>query len=187
MVIKTNPRALFDSMEYVGKNALPLVDIRQLQDYKQAINFLKSYRGSRGTFNSYRREIEKLFQWSWIISKKTMRELKRKDIEEFIHFCHKPPKNWIGLKKAARFIKKDGSRVPNPAWRPFVATISKSAHCKGEKPTIKNFALNSGSIKETFAILSSFYNYLLQEEFVSSNPVALIRQKSKFIQKNQEI
>lgn len=183
--MKINPRALFDSMEYVGKNALPLVDIRQLQDYKQAINFLKSYRGSRGTFNSYRREIEKLFQWSWIISKKTMRELKRKDIEEFIHFCHKPPKNWIGLKKAARFIKKDGSRVPNPAWRPFVATISKSAHCKGEKPTIKNFALNSGSIKETFAILSSFYNYLLQEEFVSSNPVALIRQKSKFIQKQQ--
>lgn len=32
-----------------------------------------------------------------------------------------------------------------------------------------------------FAILSSFYNFCLQEEVAQVNPVALIRQKSKFI------
>ena len=33
-----------------------------------------------------------------------------------------------------------------------------------------------------FGILSSFYNYLIQEEVVQANPLALIRQKSKFLQ-----
>jgi len=32
-----------------------------------------------------------------------------------------------------------------------------------------------------FAILGSFYNYCLQEEIINANPVALIRQKSKFL------
>jgi len=41
-------------------------------------------------------------------------------------------------------------------------------------------------MKQLFAIISSFYNYLLQEEYVTMNPVSLIRQKSKFIRKIQE-
>jgi site-specific recombinase XerD len=36
-----------------------------------------------------------------------------------------------------------------------------------------------------FAILSSFFSYLLQDEYVLMNPVALIRQKSQFIRKQQ--
>ena len=35
------------------------------------------------------------------------------------------------------------------------------------------------------AICSSFYQYLLLEEYTYTNPVALIRQKSKFVQKRQ--
>jgi site-specific recombinase XerD len=37
-----------------------------------------------------------------------------------------------------------------------------------------------------FNILSSFYNYLLQEEVTQANPLSLIRQKSKFIQKQSK-
>jgi integrase len=48
-----------------------------------------------------------------------------------------------------------------------------------------NFELSHASLRELFAILSSFFNYLLQEEYVSINPVAVIRQKSKFIRKIQ--
>ena len=36
-----------------------------------------------------------------------------------------------------------------------------------------------------FSILSSFFNYLLQEEHLFVNPVTLIRQKSRFLQKQQ--
>jgi site-specific recombinase XerD len=34
-------------------------------------------------------------------------------------------------------------------------------------------------------VLSSFFNYLIQEDCVTSNPVAQIRQKSKFVRKTQ--
>ena len=36
-----------------------------------------------------------------------------------------------------------------------------------------------------FTALSSFYEYLIQEGLAEANPVALIRQKSKFIRKQQ--
>ena len=48
-----------------------------------------------------------------------------------------------------------------------------------------NFEFLPGSLRELFAILSNFFNYLLQEEYVSANPVAIIRQKSKFMRKTQ--
>ena len=138
-----------------------------------------------GTFNSYRREVERLLQWSWHIADKSLKYINREDIENFARFCQKPPKNWIGIKKAPRFNGMEKHRRPNPEWRPFVATISKREFKKGEKPNIKDFEFTKESLKESFAILSSFFNYLLQEEYVLMNPIALIRQKSKFIQKQQ--
>jgi site-specific recombinase XerD len=84
-----------------------------------------------------------------------------------------------------RFTTKEGIRAPNPEWRPFIATISKASFKKGVRPSSKDFEFRQSSVRDTFAILSTFYNYLLQEEYVQSNPVALIRQKSKFIQKSQ--
>jgi site-specific recombinase XerD len=181
-----SPLALFDDLKNIdNNNSLFINKNQEIQDYQKAIAFLKSYKGSRGTFDSYRREIERLLQWSWTIAKKTIKELRREDIEAFIHFCQKPPKAWIGLKKTTRFIEKEGERCQNPKWRPFLATISKAARRQGKVPNIKDFQFSEGSLKETFAILSSFYNYLLQEEYALMNPVALIRQKSKFIRKQQ--
>jgi site-specific recombinase XerD len=152
-----------------------------------ALNFLKAYNGSLGTFLSYRRDVERLLHWCMLIAKKSLAELKRQDIEDFIHFCQKPPKTWIGVHKVTRFIEADGLRVPNPKWRPFVVTVSKTAHKLGEKPNPKDFELSPSAVKDMFAILGSFYNYLLQDEYVYMNPVALIRQKSKFIRKTQDV
>lgn len=180
------PLALLDSMEnfedtpnLLKKNSV-IYD-----DFKKAHAFLKCYMGSQGTFNSYRREIERLLQWCLIVANKSLKQLKREDIEKYIHFCQKPTKAWIGTKKAPRFIVKQGQRIPNPEWRPFVVTVSKAEHRIGERPDRKNFELSHGAVKELFAILSTFYNYLLQEEYVYMNPVTLIRQKSNFIRKIQ--
>jgi site-specific recombinase XerD len=76
-------------------------------------------------------------------------------------------------------------RKPNTDWRPFVAKVSKRAFKQGEKPDTRDFSLSETSIKDMFAILSSFFNYLLQEDYILSNPVMMIRQKSQFIQKQQ--
>lgn len=181
-----SPLPLFDSMGYIKKTISPKrLSPIQSKDFSICIEFLKNYVGSLGTFNSYRREIERFLHWTWIVEKKSIKNLKREEIEDFIRFCQKPPKFWIGTKKAERFIEKDGQRIPNIEWRPFVATTSKAAHRQGSQADIKKFELSQGAVKQLFAILSTFYNYLLQEEYVFMNPVAQIRQKSKFIRKQQ--
>lgn len=181
-----SPLALFDSIEYIGAQKSPAyLSKKQKEEFSICVRFLNSYTGSLGTFNSYRREIERLLHWIWVIRNKTLKTLKRENIENFLKFCQHPKKAWIGTKKVPRFLEKEGLRVPNPQWRPFLATVSKSSYRKGNKPDKNNFDISHGSVKEIFAILSTFYNYLLQEEYVYANPVALIRQKSKFIRKNQ--
>jgi site-specific recombinase XerD len=182
------PVPLFDNLNFIKTselNTLITSNPKYSKDYTIAVKFLMSYRNSEGTFNSYRREVEKLLQWAWHVAHQSLKDLRREHIEQFIVFCQQPPKAWIGTKKAPRFIDKEGLRIPNLEWRPFVATVSKTAHRQGKRPDVKKFQLSQGAVKECFAILSSFYNYCLQEEYVYANPIALIRQKSKFIRKQQ--
>jgi site-specific recombinase XerD len=179
---------LFDNLNHLHRNHINVVlpEPRFQNDFHYTLNFLKSYTGSQGTFNSYRREAERLLQWSWLIINTTIDTLKRDDIEQYIHFCQNPPKTWISLKKVPRFIEKEGKRIPNEEWRPFVVTLSKASIKNGHSPDIDQFSLSQGATQEIFAILSTLFNFLIAEEYLVSNPVALIRQKSKFIRKRQQ-
>lgn len=185
----TNKNALlplFDTVENISETPDPHFDFQFWKsDYHNGIAFLTSYNGSQATFNAYRRELERLLHWSWKITKKSVCDLRRADIEAYLQFCQKPPESWISLKKVPRFIIRDGLRVPNSEWRPFVVTISKSAARSGEELKLKNYQMSETALKEIFAILSSFYNFLIQEEVTEINPVAHIRQKSKFLRKRQ--
>ncbi|HLB41569.1 MAG TPA: site-specific integrase [Gammaproteobacteria bacterium] len=158
-----------------------------IKDYQSVLNFLYSYRGSIDTFSSYRRELERLLQWSWFVRHQSFLKHKRDDIEAFIEFCIKPPKRWIGLKTVARFKNVNGKKQPNLEWRPFDAHVSKKEHKQGIKPNKNNYQFSQQALKMMFGILSSFYNYLLQEETTETNPILLIRQKSKFIRKDNNI
>ena len=154
-------------------------------DLEYALKFLYSYNGSSATFNSYRREIERILQWAWRIEQRSVISLRRENIEEFIQFCLNPPRSWIGLKNVARFKTKSGERVANSEWRPFVASVSKSEHRRGAQADAARFFPSQSSIRGIFTALSSFYAYLIQENLAESNPVALIKQKSKYIRKDQ--
>src|SRR3990167_2375096 len=154
-------------------------------DYEGAASFLTSYDGSQATFNAYRREVERLLHWSWHIAHKSIIDLRRAEIEAYIAFCEAPPPEWIGTQKVPRFLENSGTRVPNPAWRPFTATVSKALRRQGILPNPQKHTLSQNALKEIFAILSSFYNFLIQEERTEVNPIAHIRQKSKFLRKVQ--
>ncbi|MBA2650061.1 MAG: site-specific integrase [Legionella sp.] len=184
--MNTNFLPLFDSIKYINKNQqhVMLPHERFSEDFVQCLSFLKSYIGSEGTFNSYRRETERLLQWSWQIKQCTLKALNREDIEQYVNFCQNPPKSWISLKKVPRYLVKDNTRKPNTEWRPFVVKINKNSITK-TPPTLDQFSLSQGSTQEIFAILSTLFNFLIAEEYLTSNPVALIRQKSKFIRKRQ--
>lgn len=179
---------LFDTIENLHLHTQNLHRIveRFRNDFLHTLEFLKSYRGSLGTFNSYRREVERLLQWCILIRHKTISELKREDIEQFIQFCQSPPTSWISIKKVPRFIDQNGLRTPNPLWRPFVATLDKFIRKQGAEVSVQQFKLSQGAIQEIFAILSTLFNFLISEEYLVSNPVSLIRQKSKFIRKRQQ-
>jgi len=182
------PKPIFDTLNQVLEppEITSHNDIFSNIDFGLSLNFLRQYSGNKATFESYRREIERLIQWSWLIEKKSILELKREDIENYISFCLKPPKSWIGTKRLARFIERNGLRLANAKWRPFVATVSKQEFKNGKKPDKHKYQLSQKAIREIFAILNSFYNYLALEEKVSINPVSLIKQKSKFLQKRQQ-
>lgn len=181
------PLPLFDAMEHIeGEHLWHNQAIADEDDFKLSLRFLQCYRGSQGTFNSYRREVERLLHWAWRIAQCSVTELKYYDIEDFIQFCQNPPLSWIGTKKVPRFLLKEGLRQPNPNWRPFVVTVSKTQHRSRQQDlSPKQFELSRGAIKEIFAILSTYYNFLIQEEYTQANPVALIRQKSQFIRSSQ--
>lgn len=162
---------------------MQLADV--LSDYKQTCNFLQAYRGSDETFKAYRRETERLLQWAWFVHRKTLKDLRRNDIESFLEFCQAPPKSWIGVKHIARFIDHQGRRIANPDWRPFVVVVPKKAFRDGKIPQIKSYFLSQSGLQAIFSILSSFFNFLEQEEYTFGNPVSQIRQKSKFLRKQQ--
>ncbi len=189
------PIPLFDALEYLESSfdtqvtqinsRLTEVDCNEVQaDYKHTCQFLHAYRGSDETFKSYRREIERLLQWAWFIQKKTLKQLRRTDLETFLEFCQSPPSHWIGIKHVPRFLEKNDLRIANPVWRPFIATASKKAHRDGTAPDTKSYSLSQSALQAIFAILSSYFNYLEQEEYTFGNPIAQIRQKSKFLRKH---
>ena len=168
---------LFDGKEITGA----------VLDYEYALKFLYSYQGSSATFNAYRRELERFLQWSWHIETKSVLKHKREDIEEFVRFCLNPPLAWIGTINTPKFINNNGQRIANKRWRPFVASVTKDQHRQGITPQKSDYVMSQAALKALFAILSSFYEYLCQEELMESNPVALIRQKSKFLIKEQNL
>lgn len=163
-----------------SKTSLPDFAVK---DYQMVLNFLYSYRGSTQTFAAYRRDLERLLQWSWCVRHQSFLNHKREDIEAFIEFCLKPPKRWMGFKHVSRFKKVEGEKVPNPEWRPFQAHVSKKDHRTGLRADKNNYQFSQPALKVLFGILGSFYTYLLQEQVIQANPLVLIRQKSKFLQK----
>jgi site-specific recombinase XerD len=179
-----NPRQyLRDWLNHCFSNSSTVLPQYVSRDYQCVLNFLYSYRGSQETFSAYRRELERLLQWSWFVREQSMLKHGRDDIEAFIEFCIKPYKRWVGIKNVARFKVVDGKKTPNSEWRPFTVSISKTDRYSGENPDKNNYQCSQQALKVMFGIISSFYNYLLQDEIVSNNPVLLLRQKSKFIRK----
>jgi len=179
---RTLPKALFDTLTYMKKKKyyVTMKHIKHKKDYIHAYNFLLSYRGSIDTFTAYRREIERLLQWTWLIEKKPLPKITKELFEKYLQFCKKPLKSWIGLYRTPKFINIKGQRFPNSKWRPFVVTIPKKKFTSIKKLNASQYKLSRQSLKEIFAINQSFYNYLLEQRYVTINPIAQIRQKTKY-------
>jgi integrase len=187
------PLPLFDTLENI--NQTPEVVFKHLQtlalpateeEFKLCREFLKSYTNSPDTFTAYRREIERILHWSWLICKKPLKEISRNDLRDYLQFVNSPPKTWIATKNVDRFQRgPTGLRQPNPEWRPFVLRVSKVNRLHGIEPDKDTYQLGNKSIAAIFATLSSLFTFLQQEDYLEVNPVSLIRQKKSYIQQQQ--
>lgn len=121
--------------------------------------FLQEYKDSPETLRSYTKEVERLLLWCIHIAKVNISSLRRNHLTEYQEFLKNPvPETlWCGP-SAARF-KKDGS--VNPLWRPFAR------------------GLGGNSIKKAIKILDSFFNYLVQTNYLVGNPLAVDRRRKR--------
>lgn len=187
------PLPLFDTLEKIDATPLPVfnyLDSLKIPAARHEFNlcktYLKQYSSSKDTFTSYRREIERLIHWGWLICKKSLIEMEDNDIRNYLQFIDNPPKSWMTTKIVNRFFDTpQGLRLPNPLWRPFVVKVPKVDHRLGKAPNKADYQLSSKSIEAIFAILSSLFSFLQQGEYVTLNPISLLHQKKGFIQRQQ--
>jgi len=165
-------------IDYLENNSKLSLDI----EYDYAERFLKSYCASHDTYKSYRREVERLLQWCWFEAGILLYDLDRDKLDEYLKYAFAPPKSMIASKSASRFILKEGIYLPNIAWRPYLSRQSKVQMNLGIDVT-SEYLMSNSARKALFAGVSTFCTYLLQEGYLSKNPVALLRQKSRYIVK----
>ncbi|MFM8454997.1 MAG: tyrosine-type recombinase/integrase [Gammaproteobacteria bacterium] len=144
------------NIEYSSKIKLLEVD----NDLDAICIFLDEFKDSEKTWRSYTKELERLVLWCIHIVKTPISSLRRSDLTNYLEFLKNPaPKElWCGP-KTNRFFTDNSS--PNPAWRAF---------CSGLSPTTLN---------KTVSILDSFFNYLVEMNYLLGNPFALNKRRKR--------
>jgi site-specific recombinase XerD len=164
---------------HVESMPIDIDEIGVLEDYRIVVDFLLSYGASSDTFKSYRREVDRFILWLWHHRKITLPQVVRADIDEYLNFLKNPPMEWRGTEVKHRFIQVMGQRKPNAEWRPFVTTISKAERKRGKSADEREWTQSASALKSTFAILRTFFEFLLNEDHVMRNPVAQIKARSR--------
>ena len=134
-----------------------LIDAKN--DAQAISSFLLEFRDAPLTLVSYSKEIERLLLWCIHIAKLNISSLRRDHLMAYQDFLKNPePKNvWVGAKVKRQL--NDGSANPN--WRPF------------------GKALSATTINKVITILDSFFNYLVQTNYLTGNPLAVDHRRKK--------
>lgn len=141
--------------------------------YEHAKKYLHGFR-NRNTYEAYRKYVERLLLWTYIIKRKPIYELSEVDLHEFNEFCKAPPKDWIRTSYEQRFTKvRAGScsrgavlTATNLNWRPFWI----AGKC-GE--SLKDFSYHS-SIENSagqLTVTRNFFDFLLSKQAIDYNPL----------------
>ncbi len=128
-------------------------------DAEAISSFLNEFRDSPETLRSYSKEIERLLLWCIHVAKVNISSLRRDHFLDYQQFLKNPlpEASWCGPSTGRQ--TKDGSI--NSHWRPFV---------KGLSPA---------SVNKALTILDSFFNYLVQSNYLVGNPLAVDRRRKK--------
>ena len=149
---------------------------RAENDVDAVSGWLLRHQSSPHTFDSYKREAERLLAWC-VSRSQTLSMLMAEDLVAYQQFLQDPqpretwclqsePRylapgvanpDWQSLRRPARYLA-DGS--PNPAWRPFVSGLSPSA------------------AKQAVTILFGLFEYLCAIGYLAGNPLRAARTRA---------
>ena len=159
------------------------------QHWVWARDFLK-YTGrnkSEHTFLRFRTDVERFLLWTFLYKDQPIDEQRKKDILEFADFTWAPPVKWIGKKTIGRFDIIGGNYKVNKGWRPFRYKIPKGDYADNEKLDTRRYRPSQATLNATFAGLSAFYNFLIQEEICLGNPAQYAKKDCKYFIKDAQV
>jgi len=125
-------------------------------DLQAAYAWIHLYRDVPKTYDTYKREVERLLLWCKYERGRCLRELKVDDFEVYFSFLKNPPFEWCATRSELREGRASAK------WRPFVGPLSESAFLTAVR------------------ILSSFLSYLVEARYLRSNPIKLMRKHQAF-------
>ncbi|MGS0680636.1 tyrosine-type recombinase/integrase [Shewanella sp. 125m-7] len=174
----------FDSIDFIQQGN-PVVNQRITQlslssldeaglAYELATDWLFEQKYNENNYKAYRSELTTFLHWCFDVIKLNVSAIGRKEIGLYVDYCKHPPLALIGYFNVAQFKQDKTSdiRTPNPSWLPFRG-------CKVDGQ-IKPYVLSDSALKTKIAILSSFYSYLMGEDYCERNPAQMWLNKSRF-------
>ena len=117
--------------------------------------WLMQFQASKSTFDSYRKEAERLLLWSVLQLSKPLSSLVYEDLQLYRQFLLDPqPADFWVSSPGRRFGRND------QRWRPFAGPLSTSSQ------------------RQTLVILSSMFSWLVESGYLVGNPLALGKRRS---------
>lgn len=146
---------------YIGTSAKN--DVEAVQAWLAIVAATKT------TYDSYRKEAERLLLWARIERQKTLRELKHEDFLTFKRFLAdpQPAERWVSGGGRLPEVPLSGEKPKGPAkykrsdprWRPFYGKLSPLSQ------------------KQALVVLNSLMTWLVTAGYLQGNPLALSRQR----------
>lgn len=130
--------------------------IRADNDIEAIKAWLARFFDKQTTFDSYRKEAERLLLWCTLQLGKPLSSLTHEDWLQYQMFLRDP-------KPASRWIAAEGRKYPrtHPGWRPFAGPLSASSQ------------------RQSAVILNTLFSWLVNAGYLAGNPLALSRERRR--------
>lgn len=118
--------------------------------------WLARFLATKTTFDSYRKEAERLLLWAVAARGKPLSSLTHEDLLAYRHFLADP-------QPAAQWVMAPGRKHAraSPHWRPFAGPLSHASQ------------------RQSFVILNTLFSWLVDAGYLAGNPLSLSRQRQR--------
>ncbi len=142
--------------------------------YEYAVAWLLEQKHRENNYKSYRSELTTFLHWCFDVEQISLAAISRRVLLRYLEYCRNPPQTLIAYHNVPQFLedKLCGERMVNPAWRPFLG--------KKQSGQPQPYVLSDKSLQTKLAILSSFYNYLIAEDYTERNPAIMVMKAGNY-------